>query len=260
MLEALKVAQAAEKAEEEEMMKRALEASQQLENESKAKEDEEMEKMIQQAIEMSKKEEEEKKAKEDKEQKEALKKVAEVEEVKAEPEPVAPQEVEQPITTTEGAPKELIEIKAAGGPSEAELRKMEELRKLKEQNKLKKEKKKDTADDALPKIKAPALPPVSMQRRGQFEMIPDFLNKKEVNKDMSSLNEMDLMQEALDKQQKKNEESGLSMAELFEQKRKAAEKKLEEAKTKPDGPSKSDIEDRKARLLAQRDLLRKQKE
>jgi hypothetical protein len=38
----------------------------------------------------------------------------------------------------------------------------------------------------------------------------------------------------------------------------AAEKKLEEAKTS--GPSKNDVEDRKARLLAQRDLLRKQKE
>jgi hypothetical protein len=69
---------------------------------------------------------------------------------------------------------------------------------------------------------------------------------------------MDMMQEALKKQEEQNENSGLSMKELFEKKRLEAEKKLEEAKTS--GPSKSDVEERKARLLAQRDLLRKQKE
>lgn len=31
------------------------------------------------------------------------------------------------------------------------------------------------ADMDLPKIKADALPPVQMSRKGQFEMIPDFL-------------------------------------------------------------------------------------
>lgn len=67
-----------------------------------------------------------------------------------------------------------------------------------------------------------------------------------------------MMAEALRKQEEQNANSGLSMKELFEQKRIAAEKKLEEAKTT--GPSKDEVEDRKARLLAQRDLLRKQKE
>ena len=47
------------------------------------------------------------------------------------------------------------------------------------------------------------------------------------------------------------------MKELFEKKRLAAEKALEEQKGKP---NQQEMEDRKARLLAQRDLLRKQKE
>jgi hypothetical protein len=69
---------------------------------------------------------------------------------------------------------------------------------------------------------------------------------------------MDMMQEALNKQADSNANAGLTMKELFEKKRIDAEKKLEEAKTS--GPTKSEVEDRKARLLAQRDLLRKQKE
>ncbi len=44
------------------------------------------------------------------------------------------------------------------------------------------------------------------------------------------------------------------MKELFEKKRIDAEKRLEEAKIS--GPSKNEVEERKARLLAQRDLLR----
>ena len=108
----------------------------------------------------------------------------------------------------------------------------------------------------LPKIKADALPPVQMARKGQFEMIPDFLQKKAVQKDLTSLNEMDMMEAAMKKQDDANE--GLSMKELFEKKRIEAEKKVEEAKTS--GPSQSEKEERKARLLAQRDLLRKQKE
>ena len=82
--------------------------------------------------------------------------------------------------------------------SDAEMKKLEQLKALKAQNKLKKA---NTVkqDDPLPKIKADALPPVMMQRRGQFDMVPDFLNKKQVLKDVTSLNEMDMMQEALNK-------------------------------------------------------------
>jgi len=50
------------------------------------------------------------------------------------------------------------------------------------------------------------------------------------------------------------------MKELFEQKRIAAEKELKIANQNKTGPSKSEMEERKARLLANRDLLRKQKE
>ena len=49
------------------------------------------------------------------------------------------------------------------------------------------------------------------------------------------------------------------MAQLFEKKRLAAEKALEEQKTSGNS-HKQDVEDRQARLRAQRDLLRKQKE
>ena len=64
-------------------------------------------------------------------------------------------------------------------------------------------------------------------------MIPDFLQKKAVQKDLTSLNEMDMMEAAMKKQDDANE--GLSMKELFEKKRIEAEKKVEEAKTS--GPS-----------------------
>ena len=67
-----------------------------------------------------------------------------------------------------------------------------------------------------------------------------------------------MMNDALDKQHKSNADSGLSMKELFEQKRKAAEEKLKNAEeSKTSGVSAQEKADRKARLLAQRDLLRK---
>lgn len=48
------------------------------------------------------------------------------------------------------------------------------------------------------------------------------------------------------------------MAELFRQKTAKNEAAMEEGKVS--GPSKSDVQDRKARLMAQRDALRKAKE
>ena len=62
------------------------------------------------------------------------------------------------------------------------------------------------------------------------------------------------MQSALDKQAKKNE-SQPSMAELFRQKTQKAEEKIAEGGKS--GPTNSEMEDRKARLIAQRDALRK---
>jgi len=65
--------------------------------------------------------------------------------------------------------------------SDAEKKKLEQLKALKKQ---KKEKKAEKKEDELPKIKADALPPVMMQRKGQFEMVPDFLKqRKEIQKD-----------------------------------------------------------------------------
>jgi len=58
---------------------------------------------------------------------------------------------------------------------------------------------------------------------------------------------MDMMQNALNKQKVVNDKQP-SMAELFRQKTQKNEKLLEESKTS--GPSKSDVEERKARLLA----------
>lgn len=60
LAEALRIAQEAERAEEEELMRKAIEESQKLEQQAKAEADEEAE-MIRQAIEMSKREEEERK-------------------------------------------------------------------------------------------------------------------------------------------------------------------------------------------------------
>ena len=47
-----------------------------------------------------------------------------------------------------------------------------------------------------------------------------------------------------------NKDNGLAMKELFEKKRLASEKALEEMKDGGKGPNKSEIEERKARLLA----------
>ena len=64
--------------------------------------------------------------------------------------------------------------------SQAELKKLEELKRLKKEAKLKKQQ--DAADQAERKesiqMKADSLPPVALKRKGQFEMIPDFLKKE----------------------------------------------------------------------------------
>lgn len=121
------------------------------------------------------------------------------------------------------------------------MKKLEQLKALKKQGKLKKAEEKKT-EEPLPKIKADILPPVQMQRRGQFDMVPDFLNKKEVLRDMTSLNEMDMMEEAL-KKQATRDEGKESMKELFEKKRLAAEKALEEQKASGK-PGQQEVEDR----------------
>ena len=71
-----------------------------------------------------------------------------------------------------------------------------------------------------------------------------------------NINDTDLMKEAQKKKEMMNKDNELSMKELFEKKRLEAEKALEEMKEGNKGPNKSEIEERKARLLAQRDKLR----
>ena len=111
----------------------------------------------------------------------------------------------------------------------------------------------------LPGLKTQnTLPPVMAQRKGQFELIPDFLQQNTMKKDMMNIEATDLMQEALNKQDELNKNSGMSMSELLKQKRLQAEKKVEEAK---EGEvSQQDKNERAARLRAQRDLLKKKKE
>ena len=97
-----------------------------------------------------------------------------------------------PEPTPVQPPKELIEVAAGNMMSDAEKKKLEELQKLRKEKKLKKEQK-PSNDLGLPKLTADALPPVQMNRRGQFEMIPDFLQQKKVQQDLNNLNEMDMM-------------------------------------------------------------------
>lgn len=64
--------------------------------------------------------------------------------------------------------------------SQAELKKLEELKRLKREAKLKKQKDASEQAEKMNQIqmKADSLPPVALKRRGQFEMIPDFLQKE----------------------------------------------------------------------------------
>ena len=88
-------------------------------------------------------------------------------------------------------------------------------------------------------MKADALPPVALKRKGQFEMIPDFL-KKETQKDLSNIAELDMMNEAMAKQDAQNAAGGPSMSELFKQKTMETEKLIGEKGGKK-GPDESDV-------------------
>ena len=89
-----------------------------------------------------------------------------------------------------------------------------------------------------------SLPPVMAKRQGGFEMIPDFLKMKEVQKDMNNINSLDMMQEAFKKQDESNQNQP-SMSELLAEKRRKAEEAIQNAK-----PKDNDVEERKARLIA----------
>ena len=86
--------------------------------------------------------------------------------------------------------------------------------------------------------KADSLPEVQFKRKGQFELIPDFL-QKETKKDLDNIATFDAMAEAQAKQDAKNADSGLSMAELFRQKTEKAEKAINDTTGK--GPQNTDV-------------------
>lgn len=145
--------------------------------------------------------------------------------------------------------------------SQAELKKLEELKRLKREAKLKKQQEANEQAEKMNQIqiKADSLPPVALKRRGQFEMIPDFL-QKETQKDLNAVAEQDFMAASMAKQDLKNFESGPSMSELFKQKTMETEKLLESKTTDVGGKGKlseQEVLDRKARLQANRDKLRK---
>lgn len=84
--------------------------------------------------------------------------------------------------------------------SHAELKKFEELKRLQKESKQKKKLEAQQHQEKMGKIqqKADALPQVQLQRKGQFEMIPDFL-KKETQKDLDNIAQFDAMADAVAK-------------------------------------------------------------
>ena len=104
--------------------------------------------------------------------------------------------------------------------SQAELKKLAELKRLKREGKMKKKEDKGESE-ALPKLPAAELPPVMQQRKGAFDIVPDFLKQKELQRDLTNVSEKDMLAEALKKQEEKlkDEFAGMSMAEIAAMKR-----------------------------------------
>lgn len=77
-------------------------------------------------------------------------------------------------------PQELKEIIGKPAMSQAELKKLAELKRMKREAKKKKQMGETPgADgDVFPVKKTYDLPPVQMNRRGQFDMVPDFLKQQ----------------------------------------------------------------------------------
>lgn len=88
-----------------------------------------------------------------------------------------------------------------------------------------------------------------------MSVVPDFL-QKQTQKDLIAVNEMDMMAEAMAKQDKQNDTAGMSMAELFKAKSEKTSKEISDKATGGKATD-SEVQDRKARLMAQRDKLRK---
>ena len=124
----------------------------------------------------------------------------------APPEKVEPVEEEEKKAESpekvevEKTPEQLTEIIGKPSMSQAELKKLAELKRLKREAKKKATQEKPVDD--TPKAPPVSLPPVMANRRGQFELIPDFLKQNEVKKDLFMVEEKDMLDEALRKQDK----------------------------------------------------------
>ena len=262
MREAYRVAQELEKQEEEEMIRKAIEESERMQSAQKSALDEE-EEMFRKVLEMSQKEEDDRvrrmtsqKDQEDKLIEQSLRE-AEAEKgraaaVKSVAKPKL--EVSAPMTQV---PRPIIgeeEVYMTAEQlhqGEIDQLKLEEMRKLREKQKAQPAivEPQPVSNNNLPPVGRPmmmGLPSIG-SRGGKFEVDADALRK--ANLELDKLNDLSLMDK------KEAVQDNRSMMEVMQAKRKATEQSIEESKTKQESKTES-IDERKQRLLAQRDLLR----
>ena len=262
MREAYRVAQELEKQEEEEMIRKAIEESERMQSAQKSALDEE-EEMFRKVLEMSQKEEDDRvrrmtsqKDQEDKLIEQSLRE-AEAEKgraaaVKSVAKPKL--EVSAPMTQV---PRPIIgeeEVYMTAEQlhqREIDQLKLEEMRKLREKQKAQPAivEPQPVSNNNLPPGGRPmmmGLPSIG-SRGGKFEVDADALRK--ANLELDKLNDLSLMDK------KEAVQDNRSMMEVMQAKRKATEQSIEESKTKQESKTES-IDERKQRLLAQRDLLR----
>lgn len=262
MREAYRVAQELEKQEEEEMIRKAIEESERMQSAQKSALDEE-EEMFRKVLEMSQKEEDDRvrrmtsqKDQEDKLIEQSLRE-AEAEKgraaaVKSVAKPKL--EVSAPMTQV---PRPIIgeeEVYMTAEQlhqREIDQLKLEEMRKLREKQKAQPAivEPQPVSNNNLPPVGRPmmmGLPSIG-SRGGKFEVDADALRK--ANLELDKLNDLSLMDK------KEAVQDNRSMMEVMQAKRKATEQSIEESKTKQESKTES-IDERKQRLLAQRDLLR----
>ena len=262
MREAYRVAQELEKQEEEEMIRKAIEESERMQSAQKSALDEE-EEMFRKVLEMSQKEEDDRvrrmtsqKDQEDKLIEQSLRE-AEAEKVRAAAvKSVAKPKVEVSAPMTQ-VPRPIIgeeEVYMTGEQlhqREIDQLKLEEMRKLREKQKAQPAivEPQPVSNNNLPPVGRPmmmGLPSIG-SRGGKFEVDADALRK--ANLELDKLNDLSLMDK------KEAVQDNRSMMEVMQAKRKATEQSIEESKTKQESKTES-IDERKQRLLAQRDLLR----
>lgn len=262
MREAYRVAQELEKQEEEEMIRKAIEESERMQSAQKSALDEE-EEMFRKVLEMSQKEEDDRvrrmtsqKDREDKLIEQSLRE-AEAEKVRAAAvKSVAKPKVEVSAPMTQ-VPRPIIgeeEVYMTAEQlhqREIDQLKLEEMRKLREKQKAQPAivEPQPVSNNNLPPAGRPmmmGLPSIG-SRGGKFEVDADALRK--ANLELDKLNDLSLMDK------KEAVQDNRSMMEVMQAKRKATERSIEESKTKQESKTES-IDERKQRLLAQRDLLR----